>query len=239
MAEDYESHQDRSQYTWELPYNSCMEFWRQPAYSILRDKDQPSLNLEVRFPRAIISYAKSKEDREMPWEYRWHNNLTGYNPNRLDQKIRRKSLRRHGVELISWRKYFSKEKADVKFRKELHKNSERSARKEALKLEKEIIPDARTSSAGPSAGGNPNAKRKGNNQTPGARTSTTGPSAGGNPNAKRKSEQEKGASKAKGKVKPANSSRSLREYLVDSGAALHIISQQRFNKRRIALKAQT
>ena len=79
MAEDYESHQDRSQYNREMPYNSCLEFWRQPAYSILRDKDKPSLNLEVRFPRAIISYAKSKEDREMPWEYRWNNNLTGYN----------------------------------------------------------------------------------------------------------------------------------------------------------------
>ena len=59
---------------------------------------------------------------------------------------------------------------------------------------------------------------------------------GGNPNAKRKSEQEKGASKAKGKVKPANSSRSLREYLVDSGAALHIISQHALTKEELRTK---
>ena len=122
LAEDYEQHQDKSSlYYWELPsykesrtdalYKSGTDFWRQPAYGILRDKDQPSLSLEVRFPRAIISHAKSREDREMPWEYRWNNNLTGYNPDRVGHIIKRNSLRRHGVELISWKKYFSKEKS--------------------------------------------------------------------------------------------------------------------------------
>ena len=199
---------------WELPswrgLNAGGNFTRQPPFGILRAKDQPSLSLKVRFPRAIISHARSREDREAPYDYRWHNNLTGYNPDRVGHKIKRNSLRRHGVELISWKKYFSKEKADVKFRKELHKNSERSARKEALKLVKELLPEAETSSAGPSAGGNPNAKRK--------------------------SEQDKGASKAKEKVTQVNSSRSLREYLVDSGAALHIISQQALTKEELRTK---
>ena len=146
LAEDYEQHQDKSSlFYWELPsykesrtdalYKSGTDFWRQPAYGILRDKDQPSLSLEVKFPRAIISHAKSREDREMPWEYRWNNNLTGYNPDRVGHKIKRDSLRRHGVKLISWKKYFSKEKADMKLRKEVHKNSEKNARDEALKLE--------------------------------------------------------------------------------------------------------
>ena len=120
------------------------------------------------------------------------------------------------VELISWKKYFSKEKADVKFRKELRKNSERNARNEALKLEKLV-----------------------SNNIPGARTGSAGPSAGGNPNAKRKSEQDKGASKAKEKVTQANSSRSLREYLVDSGAALHIISKHALTKRNCAQYANS
>ena len=106
LAEDYEQHQDESSlFYWELPsYKGSKtggDFSRQPSYGILRAKDQPSLSLKVRFPRAIISHAKSREDREVPWDYRWHNNLTGYNPERVGHNIKRDSLRRHGVKLIS------------------------------------------------------------------------------------------------------------------------------------------
>ena len=136
LAEEYQD--ESSLFYWELPswkgLNAGGNFTRRPSFGILRAKDQPSLSLQVRFPPAIISHAKSREDREVPYDYRWHNNLTGYNPERVGHKIKRSSLRRHGVKLISWKKYFSKEKADIKLRKEVHKNSEKNARDEALKL---------------------------------------------------------------------------------------------------------
>jgi hypothetical protein len=37
--------------------------------------------------------ATYRESIEMPWEYWWNNNLTGYNPDRLDVEIRRESLK--------------------------------------------------------------------------------------------------------------------------------------------------
>jgi hypothetical protein len=90
-------------------------------------------------------------------------------------------LRRHGVKLISWKKYFSKEKADIKLRKEAHKNSEKNARDEALKLEKLVNP-RRTKSPSPPSGSQGQKPR-----TSEGKRSTSTPSAGGNPNAKRKS----------------------------------------------------
>ena len=229
LAEEYQD--EDSLFYWELPSWTGLiaggNFQHRPAFGILRAKDQQSLSLKVRFPPAIISHAKSREDREVPWDYRWHNNLTGYNPDRVGHKIKRNSLRRHGVKLISWKKYFSKEKADIKFRKEVHKNSEKNARDEALKLEKLVNP-RRTKSPSPPSGSQGQKPK-----TSEGKRSTSTPSAGGNPNAKRKSEQDKGAGKAKEKVTQAISSRSLREYLVDSGAALHIISKHALTKEEL------
>ena len=119
LVEDFQK--EDSLFHYELPSWTGLiaggNFQHRPAYGILRAKDQQSLSLKVKFPPAIIFEAKNREAREMPWEYRWHNNLTGYNPDRIGHKIKRNSLRRHGVKLISWKKYFSKEKADIKFRR--------------------------------------------------------------------------------------------------------------------------
>ena len=82
LVEDYQ--EDDSLFYWELPSWAGLiaggNFRHRPAFGILRDKDQKSLSLKVRFPPAIISNAKSREDREMPWDYQWRNNLTRYNP---------------------------------------------------------------------------------------------------------------------------------------------------------------
>jgi hypothetical protein len=134
LAEDYQ--EDDSLFYWELPSWAGLiaggNFRHRPAFGTLRDNDQKSLSLKVRFPPAIISNAKSREDREMPWDYRWHNNLAGYNPDNIGHQVKLNSLRRHGVKLISWKKYFSKEKADIKLRKEVHNNSEKNARDKTL-----------------------------------------------------------------------------------------------------------
>jgi hypothetical protein len=105
-------------------------FQHQPECGILRapERDHLSLSLKVKFPQELIFEAIDREARKVPWDYRWHNNLTGYNPDRIGHKIKRDSLRRHGVKLISWKKYFSTAKADIQFRKEIHKNSEKIAR---------------------------------------------------------------------------------------------------------------
>ena len=69
LAEDYQ--EDDSLFYWELPSWAGLiaggNFQHRAAFRILRDKDQQSLSLKVRFPPAIISNAKSREDREMPW----------------------------------------------------------------------------------------------------------------------------------------------------------------------------
>jgi hypothetical protein len=92
---------------------------------------QESLNVSIR--KEFIIKAISMETREMPWDYRWHNNSTAYNPDRLDIEIRRESLNKT---LISWEEYFSTAKADVRLRKEMFKNSEKIAREKAMTLEK-------------------------------------------------------------------------------------------------------
>ena len=58
------------------------------------------------------------------------------------------------------------------------------------------------------------------------------PKRGGKPNAK-KTEQDMETANAKEKAKQAISSRSLREYLVDSGAAFHIICKHLLTKEEL------
>ena len=96
-----------------------------------------------------------------------------------------------------------------------------------MKLDKLVNP-RRTKSPSPPSGSQGQKPR-----TSEGKRNNPNPSAGGNPNAKRKSEQDKGAGKAKEKVTQAISTRSLREYLVDSGAALHIICNYALNKEEL------
>ena len=95
------------------------------ACGILREQsDHLSKSLTVKFPREIINKAKSRETREVSWDYRFMNNSTGLNPDRHAIEIRREFVR-----TISWDQYFSTAKAEVRLRKEMIECSEWFARK--------------------------------------------------------------------------------------------------------------
>jgi hypothetical protein len=188
------------------------------ACGIIRSQsDHLSKSLKVKFSRDIVNAAKFRGIREIPWDCQRHNNLAGINPDRRDHEIRREE-----VKTVSWGQYFGTSKLNT-IREEMIHSSKLLAREKALTLER-ITGPKQTRCQSPSFG-NQGQKQK---SSEGNRTSPN-PIAGGNPNAshkseinKRKTAHKREAARIKRKV---TASRDIREYLVDSGAAFHIVNK--------------